>query len=325
MKALALEKTGGHLKVMDVPVPEPEADQVLVKIHSVGLNPVDYKLANNPLPEWEFPHISGLDVAGVVEKTGANVTDWHPGDKVYYHGSLAHQGGFAEYSIARQDVLAPLPEGLSFNEAAALPTPAFTAYQSLNRKVPSRKGQTILIQAGAGGVGGFAIQLAHLKGLDIITTCSPENTAHVKKLGANKVIDYNTENVVKEVHKYTDGRGVDIVMDMVGGQAVSDAMDMLAFNGHLVSVVDLPDMSQYAPKSLALSIHEVALGFVYRSDDERQIADLGHIAKEVGELAANKQLDPMLEDVVTLEAVPEALSKINEGHVRGNIVCQIVD
>ncbi|SES22314.1 zinc-binding dehydrogenase [Salipaludibacillus aurantiacus] len=324
MKALALEEAGGNLKVMDVPVPEPEADQVLVKVHSVGLNPVDYKLANSPLPEWQFPHIPGLDVAGVVEKTGENVTGWQPGDKVYYHGSLAHQGGFAEYSMTRQDVLAPLPEGLSFNEAAALPTPAFTAYQSLNRKVPLRKGQTILVQAGAGGVGGFAIQLAHLKGLDIITTCSPENTDHVKKLGASKVIDYNTENVVEEVHKYTEGRGVDIVMDMVGGQAVSEAMDMLAFNGHLVSVVELPDMSQYEPKSLALSIHEVALGFVYRTDDERQIADLGHIAREVGELAASKKLDPLLEEVVTLDAVPETLSKINEGHVRGNIVCQIV-
>ncbi|MCE7790885.1 zinc-binding dehydrogenase [Salipaludibacillus sp. CUR1] len=325
MKALALEEAGGNLKVMDVPIPEPEADQVLVKVHSVGLNPVDYKLANSPLPEWQFPHIPGLDVAGVVEKTGENVTGWQPGDKVYYHGSLAHQGGFAEYSMARQDVLAPLPEGLSFNEAAALPTPAFTAYQSLNRKVPLRKGQTILVQAGAGGVGGFAIQLAHLKGLDIITTCSPENADHVKKLGASKVIDYNTENVVEEVHKYTEGRGVDIVMDMVGGQTVSEAMDMLAFNGHLVSVVELPDMSQYEPKSLALSIHEVALGFVYRTDDERQIADLGHIAREVGELASSKKLDPLLEEVVTLDAVPETLSKINEGHVRGNIVCQIVD
>lgn len=327
MKALAIEQAGNidNLKVMDLAVPEPGPYDVRVKVHAVGLNPVDYKLTINSLPEWEFPHIPGLDVAGVIDKVGEKVRGWKPGDQVYYHGNLAHQGGYAEYTIARQEVLAPLPKGWSFTEAAALPTAAFTAYQSLNRKVPLRKGQTILVQAGAGGVGGFAIQFAALHGLDIITTCSPQNVEHVKKLGANKVIDYNTENVVKEVHKYTDGRGVDIVMDMVGGKTATDAFDMLAFNGHIVSVVSLPDFSQYTPKTIAPSIHEVALGFVYRTDDEQQIADLGEIAKEVGELATENKIEPLLGEVVSLEEIPDALHRIKDGHVRGKIVAQVIE
>ncbi|PYZ96315.1 zinc-binding alcohol dehydrogenase [Alteribacter lacisalsi] len=327
MKALAVHEAGSldNLKMTDMEKPEPGEHEVRIKVHAVGLNPVDYKLTQNGLPEWEYPHIPGLDVAGVVDETGEGVSEWKAGDEVYYHGSLARNGGYAEYTVSRQDVLAPLPTGLSFTEAAALPTAAFTAYQSLDRKVPLRKGQTILIQAGAGGVGGFAIQFAKLKGLEVITTCSPANTDHVTKLGADKVIDYNEENVLEEVHKYTEGRGVDIVMDMVGEKTTTEALDMLAFNGHLISVVSLPDLSEYEPKSLAPSIHEVALGFVYRTDDEQQIRDLGEIAKEVGELAAQKKIEPLLGKVVSMEEIPEALREIEEGHVRGKIVAQIAE
>ncbi|TMW70861.1 zinc-binding dehydrogenase [Alteribacter natronophilus] len=327
MKALAIEKAGSidHLKMVEMDIPAPGQHEVRVKVHAVGLNPVDYKLTQNGLPEWEYPHVPGLDVAGVVDEVGEGVTDWKPGDEVYYHGSLARNGGFAEYAVTRQDVLAPMPPGLSYNEAAALPTSAFTAYQSLNRKVPLRKGQTILVQAGAGGVGGFAIQFAKLQGLEVLTTCSPENIEHVTKLGADKVIDYNEQNVLEEVHKYTEGRGVDIIMDMVGKETATEALDMLAFNGHLISVVSLPDLSEYEPKSLAPSIHEVALGFVYRSDDERQIRDLGEIAREVGSLAAEKKIETLLGKVVQMEDIPDALREIEEGHVRGKIVASIAE
>lgn len=325
MRALAVEEAGSidNLKIVEVPKPEPLPGQVRVKVHAAGLNPVDYKLIENPLPEWEYPHISGLDAAGVIDEIGTGVTGWKPGDKVFFHGSLAHQGGFAEYTLAAEKVLAPLPEGWSFTEAAALPTPALTAYQALHRKLSMKRGQTIMIQAGAGAVGGFSIQLASLAGLNIITTCSPGNNEHVMQLGAHKVIDYNTENVVEEVHRYTNGRGVDIAMDMIGKQTTTDAFDYLAFNGHLLCAVDLPDISHYAPKTLAPSIHEIALGFVYRSDDKEQIADLGNMAKEVGQLAAANKIIPMVEEEISLENIPESLHRIKKGHVRGNIVAKI--
>ncbi|WP_100398929.1 zinc-binding dehydrogenase [Bacillus sp. FJAT-44742] len=325
MKALAVKEGGNidNLQIMDVDKPVPGSGQVRIKVHFSGLNPVDYKLIENPLPEWEFPHISGLDIAGEIDDVGSEVSGWFPGDKVFYHGSMVHQGGFAEYTIADPGVLAPLPDGWSWQEAAALPTAALTAYQSLFRKVPIQKGQSILIQAGAGGVGGFAIQFAKMAGLNIITTCSPRNVDHVRKLGADKVIDYNRENVIKEVHKYTNGRGADIIMDMVGEKTATEALDMLTFNGHLVSIVDFPDLTQYQPKSIAPSIHEVALGFVYRTDDEYQKADLGKMAREIGKLAEENKIDPLLEEEILLEDVPETLYKIKKGHVRGKIVARI--
>ncbi|MFZ4452751.1 zinc-binding dehydrogenase [Salibacterium aidingense] len=328
MKALAVNSPGSldNLQMIDIETPGPGPEEVRVKVHTTGLNPVDFKLIEGGgLPEWKYPHISGLDVAGEIDKTGSDVTKWNPGDRVYFHASLAHQGGFAEYILASEEVLAPIPSGWSFAEASTLPTPAFTAYQALHRKIQMSKNQTILIQAGAGAVGGFAIQLASLSGLTIITTCSPENKEYVQKLGAHKMIDYHNENVVEEVHKYTKGRGVDIVMDMVGSETATEAFDYLAYNGHLICVTGLPDFDAYDPKTLAPSIHEIALGFVYRSDDHEQIADLGRIAEEVGELAAGRHLQPMLEEEVHLEGVPDALKQIREKHSRGNIVAHVVN
>ncbi len=112
-------------------------------------------------------------------------------------------------------------------------------------------------------------------------------------------------------------------MDMVGEKTATDALDMLAFNGHLVSIVDFPDLTQYQPKSIAPSIHEVALGFVYRTDDEYQKADLGKMAREIGKLAEENKIDPLLEEEILLEDVPETLHKIKKGHVRGKIVARI--
>ncbi|MGY4691406.1 zinc-binding dehydrogenase [Salibacterium sp. K-3] len=327
MKALAVRQTGSvdNLELMDVEIPEPGPEEVRVKVHAVGLNPVDYKLIEGGgLPEWNYPHISGLDVAGEVEKTGSRVTGWKPGDKVYFHASLAHKGGFAEYVTASHNVLGSLPSGWSFAEAAALPTPAFTAYQALHRKIRMHSGQTILIQAGAGAVGGFAIQLAARSGLHIITTCSPKNNDDVKALGAHETIDYHTENVVEKVHEHTNGRGVDIVMDMVGAQTASEAFDYLAYNADLICVVDLPDLQAYTPKTLAPSIHEVALGFVYRSEDKEQITDLGNMAEEVGELASSGELTPMLQEEINLEDVPDALRRMRDKQIPGNITAHVI-
>lgn len=174
MKALVLNEAGGpgQLKEAAIDMPEPKAHELRIKVHAVGLNPVDYKLMGSPLPEWSFPHVSGLDVSGVVDEVGADVTDWSVGDEVYYHGNMTENGGFAEFTTTRADVVSSVPKGLTHVEAASMPTSGFTAYQSLHRKALLRPGQTIMIQAGAGGVGSFAVQLAKHLGLTVISTCS---------------------------------------------------------------------------------------------------------------------------------------------------------
>lgn len=325
MKALALTKPGkiDHLEITDLPIPEPKETEVRIKVKAAGVNPVDYKLSENGLPEWEFPHVPGLDVSGIVDKVSPNLSDWKEGDEVYGHISMTDNGAFAEYVTVPADVIAPLPSGWSHEEAASLPTAALTAYQSLYRKVAVQNGQTILIQAGAGGVGGYAIQLASLAGLHIITTCSPENNEYVSGLGAHKTIDYHTENVTEAIHKYTDGRGVDIVLDTIGDKTATEAIDFLAFNGHLVCIAALPDFTQYTPKTLAPSFHEVALGFVYRSDDLEQRADLGRMARELGALASQRKIKPLPQEIISLEEVVSALHRIKDGHVRGKIVAAL--
>ncbi|WP_022792147.1 zinc-binding dehydrogenase [Marinococcus halotolerans] len=322
MKALVLNEAGGpgQLKEENIDMPEPEAHELRIKVHAVGLNPVDYKLMGSPLPEWSFPHVSGLDVSGVVDAVGAEVTDWSVGDEVYYHGNMTEDGGFAEFTTTRADVVSSVPKGLTHVEAASMPTAGFTAYQSLYRKAPLRPGQTIMIQAGSGGVGSFAVQLAKHLGLTVISTCSSDNADYVKDLGADHVVDYRRENVVEEVHKWTDGRGVDVVLDLVGQQTATEALDYLAFNGHLIAVVEWPDLSHYVAKTLAPSIHEVALGFVYRSDDEAQIKDLGFIARELGELASQGKVKPSVSRTVSFSDIPDALKDMQDGHTRGKIV-----
>ncbi|MDW8518532.1 alcohol dehydrogenase catalytic domain-containing protein [Priestia flexa] len=134
--------------------PVPGEGEVLVQVHATALNPVDYKTATGGNPSWSYPHILGLDVAGVVEEVGANVTDIQVSDRVVYHGDLTKKGGFAEYAVTTAHTVSVIPEGVSFEAAAALPCAGYTVYQALFSKLHIEEGQFILIHAGAGGVGG---------------------------------------------------------------------------------------------------------------------------------------------------------------------------
>jgi NADPH:quinone reductase len=325
MKALILEKPGtpDTFYVSKMPEPQPGDGDVRIKVYAVGLNPADYKFALRGMKAWTYPWISGLDVAGVIDAIGSNVTNWKIGDAVYYHGNLAKPGGFAEYTIASSYAIAPLPQNLSFPEAAALPCSGFTAYQVLHRKLHLQAGQTILIHGGAGGVGGFAIQLATIAQLNILTTCSAKNVDWVRKLGATHSIDYTLEDVPAMVAKLTHGRGVDGIIDTVGSDSATTGLGMLAFGGGIACVNGLPDFSQMRSFGKALSVHDVALGGAYLENDLQAQQDLAQIGREFGELVSRYQLNPMLDEVIRLEDIPQALVRLSQRHVRGKIVAQI--
>ena len=157
MKAWLLPRPGSWRDMVfgDAPEPSPAQGDIRVAIHAVGLNPVDYKIARMGHPDWRFPHILGLDVAGVVDAIGSSVTQWQPGDRVFYHGDLSKPGGFAEFAVTTAHTVAHIPDGMSFVDAASLPCAGLTAYHALHRRLHVRAGQTILVHAGAGGVGGF--------------------------------------------------------------------------------------------------------------------------------------------------------------------------
>jgi NADPH2:quinone reductase len=326
MKALVLDKPGAleTLYPSDVEKPQPGPTEVRVKVHAVGLNPVDYKLAASGFPGWRYPVILGLDVAGVVDAIGKDVEDWQVGDPVYFHGDLTRPaGGFSQYATIDANTLAWMPAGLSYTEAAALPCAGFTAYQALHRKLHVQSGKTLLVIGGAGGVGGFAVQLAKLAGLTTIATCSRHNIKFVQDLGAQHVVDYQTEDVAKRVEQITKGRGVDYIVDTVSSESATAALNLLAYGGGIACVAGLPDLTSLEPFTKALSLHEVALAAAYVSRDEAALEDLARIGMEFGALASKKQIRPMVEEVVTLEDIPDALMRLSMRHVRGKIVATI--
>jgi NADPH:quinone reductase-like Zn-dependent oxidoreductase len=325
MKALVLDKPGkpDTLRIADIHLPAPGPGEVCIKVKAVGLNPVDYKVAESGVPGWEYPFVPGLDVAGTVETCGEDVQGWNMGDEVFYHGNLAKPGGYAEYAVAPAHILARKPAEVSFAEAAAIPCAGMTAYQILSRKIPVKPEHKILIHAAAGGVGGFAVQIARELGLEIIGTCSKRNFDHVQKLGAHHLIDYNTEDVTQKVLHITNGRGVDIAINTVDPETATQDMERIAFGGHLACVVGLPDFSVIEPFTKALSIHESALGGAHLSGDRKSQEDLATMANELISSVQNGKISPMLKETIPLEEIPEALTRLAERHVTGKIVAEI--
>ncbi len=325
MKAIVLDQPGtpDTLHLAEMPKPEPNAGEVRVRVHAVGLNPADYKFALRGFRTWTYPFILGLDVAGTIDAIAPDVTDWQIGDAVYYHGNLSKPGGFAEYAIAPAIAIAPMPQGFSFAEAAAFPCSGFTAYQVLHRKLGIRAGQMLLVQGGAGGVGGFAIQLGVLAGAEVITTCSAQNFDWVKQLGATHVIDYTQEEVSTQVKTLTHGRGVDAIVDGVSSASATAGLEMLAFGGGIACVNGLPDLAKLQSFGRALSVHDVALGGAHLSGDLMAQKQLAEIGQAFGDIASTHQLNPLLQELISLEEIPQALVRLSQRHVRGKIVAQI--
>ena len=325
MKALILDQPGtpDTLRLVDQPKPDLQPGHALIEVKAVGLNPVDYKTAQWGVEDWTFPHILGLDVAGVVAETGAESDGLKVGDRVVYHGNLAQPGGYAEYALAPAHIMSIIPDPISFEDAAAIPCAGYTAWQILSRKVRARAGETILIHGGAGGVGGFAIQLSKHLGLTVLTTCSAPNFGAVKALGADHPIDYRAESVTSRVMELTGNRGVDIVINTVSGESATEDLERLAFGGHLACAAGFPDFTKIVPFTRAISMHESALGGAHLSGDIPAQKDLARMGNEMLEMLSQKQISSMLTEVISLEEIPAALTRLSERHVRGKIVASI--
>ncbi|MGI5461024.1 alcohol dehydrogenase catalytic domain-containing protein [Streptomyces sp. CA-249302] len=201
MRALVLDRPGtpDTLRPADLPVPEPGPGEVGVRVAACGLNRVDYQVAAGGHPDWVCRHVLGLDVAGTVDAVGDEVKGLSPGQRGAGHGDLRRPGGLAEFTLADASTLAVVPDGLDLATAAALPCAGMTAYQAVVRRLRVAEGDTVLVTAGAGGVGGFAVQLAARAGARVIATASAHNAEHVRKLGAHEVVDYRAEDVTARV------------------------------------------------------------------------------------------------------------------------------
>ncbi|MGX9807188.1 zinc-binding dehydrogenase [Exiguobacterium acetylicum] len=303
----------------EVETPTPGEGQALIRVKTVALNPVDYKATNNPA--WTFPHIPGVDLAGVVEQIGPGA-EVKIGDRVAIHTNLQRNGAFAEFALVDTRALALIPEDVSFAEAAAILCAGMTAYEAIVQKMNTTGKETILIHAGAGGVGGIGIQLAKRLGLSVATTASTENHEWVKQLGADLAIDYKKENVTEVIRDWTKGRGADLIFNTVGREEATADLGRLAFSGQLAFIAGGPDQSVIKPFTLSPSIHEVALAAAYASEDDRALRNLGLMASELLKLVAAKELDPLVTEEIPAADIVKGLQRLSERHVRGKIIAK---
>ena len=235
MKAIRIHFTdsGDELRIDEVPQPDPKANEVLIKAQAIGVNRADLgRRRTVSQGEQEPPRIPGLDVAGVVEAVGAGVTSWHPGDQVL----ALVRGAYAEYSAANSVLTFQPPEGMSTTDAASLPCVFFTAWYAF-QMAGLKSGETALIHSAGSGVGMAGIQIANALGARVLTSAgSDERLERGRLLGAEAGVNYTSQNVTETLLRLTDGRGVDMVLDTVGGAIFDATLRALAQGGRVVTV-----------------------------------------------------------------------------------------
>lgn len=329
MKALVLEEPGkieSLTVVHNREIPVPKGNEIRVKVITAGLNPSDYQVASYAeQPTSEKKRVLGLDVAGIVDAVGSEVTDFKVGDRVYYLRSITNlDGGFAEYAVTTAHTASKLPDSISFEIAASVPGAGFTAYQTIVQKFRPQRGKTILIHGGAYGVGGYAIQLAKQCGLTVYTTCLGRDLEYVKTLGADKAIDYIKEDVNQVVLELTNNKGADYILSTINSNRATEDLDILAFGGELAVTAGFPNFDRFRFYDKGMSLHEIALGAAHTEGDYSAQSNLAVIGNEFAKLLADKNILPPAITVISMEDIPEYLVKLKEGKVTGKIVAKIV-
>lgn len=313
MKAVVINEYGDEsvLNYTDVARPELKADEVLVRVHAAAVNPVDWKVRDGAGERFglKLPLILGGDIAGIVEEVGVEVKDFKPGDAVYGMTlSGGFSGGYAEYALAKPDAIVLKPGDLNFEEAAAIPVAALTAWQAMFDLAHLSSGQRILITGASGGVGSMAVQLAKARGAYVIGTASGRNAEFVRSLGADEFVDYTKqrfEEVVKDV---------DVVFDTVGGDTLERAFRTLKKNGFLVSSAATPSVERAVEKAKEFGV-EAAI--IFCKPSTQQLTEI-NLLIEAGKLKTH------VETLLPLTEVKKAHQLSESGRTRGKIVMQVV-
>jgi len=357
MKAWRVLKFGIENSVISDSEPLPTITddyQVIIKVIAVGLNPVDYKWAERQ--NVNYPYTPGIDGCGTIYKLGpkADSSLLEEGKTlVYFHGSLQNPDGyFAEYAVHDSRYLSVIPSELYKDKdltefachLAAMPCAGFTAYQAVcdrlrlslykQEKTSNFKSvKSIVVTAGAGGVGGFCLQLLNIwkstlsqevqDQVKIISTCSENNIEYVKSLGATHTIDYNKEDVGKRVMEITNNEGVDAWIDNVGSDSADVGVKSLSFAGEIVVIVGPPAGELKQLFNGAQAAHFIMLGAAYRWKLHDKMLEIRYMGDEMLRLYAEGKIQSLLSEVIPFEKIREYLEKIKERHVKGKIVAKI--
>jgi NADPH:quinone reductase-like Zn-dependent oxidoreductase len=332
MRALQIKGYGdikANLFFGEIEKPIIKNNQVLVEVHSAGVNPIDYKIIEGLLKsirKLNFPAPIGFDVSGVVVKKGPDVKNLNIGDEIYSRVSSDSPGTFAEFVAIDSDLVSLKPSNINFNEASSLPLVALTTIQSFE-KANLKSGDKILIHAGSGGIGTFAIQYAKSKGAYVYTTTSTKNVAWVSKLGADRVIDYKRENyldIVKEI---------DVVYDTLGGSYTHEAFEVIKKGGKVISIVG--DVDKETAKELNLNPIIRCLLALKRRKITKQIKKKsayyklmlmepnGSQLSNIKTLVESQLIKPVIDKEFSLSNSIEALLYQKSGRAKGKVIIKV--
>ena len=332
MKAAVLtgyDKNGRMLEIRDVPVPEMKDNDVLVKIRAAGVNPLDNMIIRGEVKmivPYSFPLVMGNEFVGMVEKVGRNVKKFQPGDRVYGRMELKRIGAFAEYAAIDQGAIARVPEYLSDEEAASVPLTALTAMQALALMKP-KKGETLFISGGTGSLGAMAIPVAKSYGLTVITNGNGASEERVRRLGADRFIDYKKEDYAKALSN------VDYVLDTLGDRELEREFSILKDGGSLVSLRGMPN-GEFAARTGMPMIKRLLLKVAGRKYDQMAarrnqkyyfifVHEDGAALERISEIFGQNHLEASVDGVFALDDVNEALKKVASGGSKGKTILKV--
>jgi NADPH:quinone reductase-like Zn-dependent oxidoreductase len=328
MKAFVVEKYGKDgLRAAEVPEPGVGEGDVLVKVSAASVNPLDKMVRDGEFKQvlkYRTPFVLGHDVAGVVSRVGSAVGDFQEGDEVYARPRDLRIGTFADYVAIDQDDVAPKPDSLTLQEAAAVPLVSLAAWQALVDRAHLKPGQKVLVHAGSGGLGSTVIQLAKYLGATVATTASGHNADLVRSLGADVVVDYKKENFADVLSGY------DVVLDSLGGENLQKSLTVLKPGGQAISVTGPPDAGFAkqlgAPKFIGVvmgllsrKVHKqarklgVSYSFLFMQSNGAQL-------RELATLYDAGHLRPVIDKTFPFDQTLEALAYVEQGRAIGKVV-----
>ena len=317
MRAMVIPRFGGPdvFEAREIDRPEPADDEVLVRVVCSGTNPVDAKLRQNAA--WaglEPPLVLGYDVSGVVEAVGRKVTDFKPGDEVYYTPEIFGNtlGSYAEYNVAPASIIAHKPHNLSHAEAAAVPLAGGTAWEAIVRRLQVRPGETVLIHGGAGGVGSFAVQMAKAAGARVLATAGTRNQEVLRDLGADVTIDYTSEDAAEIALQETAGKGVDATFDTAGGDLIAKSIPATRPFGRLACI-----LTPAGTLGGLASKNQTLFGIFLMREADR--------LREMTQAIEQGKVWPLVDQVLPLEEVGKAHQRLDSGHGTGKVILRVAE
>ncbi|PGS98871.1 NADPH:quinone reductase [Bacillus anthracis] len=331
MKAMIIDKYGKvPMRMAEVPTPEINEYEVLAEIHAASINPIDFKIRDGKvkmLLKYEMPLILGNDFSGVITKVGSKVTRFKVGDEIYARPRKNKIGTFAEYIAIHEDDIALKPKNLSFEEAASIPLVGLTSYQALHDTMQLQKGQKILIHAGSGGVGTFAIQLAKIMGATVTTTASEAGANLVKSLGADEIINYKTEKFEDILKDY------DAVFDTIGGTTLEKSFNIIKSGGNIVSVSGMPNArfgKEFGSgffKTLLFSLASKKLTALEKKHNAQYsflfMKPSGDQLRTIANYIESGKIKPVIDRVFPFEDAQKAMEYSEAGRAKGKIIVKM--